>query len=132
MRITKLVLAAVLATSFLVCCDKPLAAEKVVANTAKLYYEYLLEGKYDEFVAGIDRRLSPSDSYNAQMRDNAKMFVHRQKELHKGIEAISAVNAEVDKKAHSANAFLVIQYSDSTSEQVVVPMLARDGVWLMG
>ena len=113
------------------CGDKAPATEKVVATTAKLYYDYLLEEKYDDFVEGIDLGFPKSETYKTQMRDCAKMFVDKQKQAHKGIKTVDAVNAEVDSDEHSANAFLVLHYSDSTSEQVVVPMVERKGVWLM-
>ena len=131
MRRTAIMLFAVMAITLLSCGDKAPATEKVVATTAKLYYDYLLEEKYDDFVGGIDLSFPKSEKYTEQMRDCAKMFVARQKEIHQGIKAVDAVNAEVDDDAHSANAFLVLHYSDSTSEQVVVPMVERNGVWLM-
>ena len=86
------------------CGDKAPATEKVVATTAKLYYDYLLEEKYDDFVEGIDLSFPKSETYKTQMRDCAKMFVDKQKQAHKGIKTVDAVNAEVDADEHSANA----------------------------
>ncbi len=113
------------------CGNSPVETEKVVANTAKLYYDYLLQGKYKDFVGGIDRHVPASEAYDRQMIDNAKLFLKRQEILHKGLTSVEVVDAEVDEKVHSANAFLVFSFADSTSEQVVVPMVERDGIWLM-
>ena len=113
------------------CGGHSAETEKVVAITAKLYYDYLLQGKYEDFVGGIDRHVPASESYERQLLDNAKLFVHQQEVLHKGLLSIDVANADVDLESHTANAFLVLSFADSTSEQVVVPMVERDGVWLM-
>ena len=112
-------------------CGEKADAEQVVATTAKLYYDYLLEGRYDDYVAGIDGTDSLPGSYREQLRDNAKMFVSRQRHLHKGIHAFDIVDAEIDHDHHTANAFLAIHFADSTSEQIVVPLVERGGVWRM-
>ncbi|MBP5387115.1 MAG: hypothetical protein J6Y97_06990, partial [Prevotella sp.] len=70
-------------------------------------------------------------SYKEQLRDNIKMFMARQRQLHKGISTFNIVNAEIDADSHTANAFLVVNYADSTSEQIVVPLVERGGVWRM-
>ena len=129
-RYTLLAITMVACLAIAGCSSSP-SAEKVVAATAKLYYEDLLKGSYDDFVAGIDNRYASSGAYREQLRDNAKMFVARQQTLHQGIERIEVVDAVLDEKEHSANVFLVFCYSDSTNEQVVVPMVERDGIWLM-
>ena len=123
-------LALVAALLLMGCGGKP-SPEKVVAATAKLYYEDLLKGSYDDFVAGIDNHFPASGTYREQLRDNAKMFVARQAMLHQGIDRIEVADATLDEKNHSANVFLVLCYADSTNEQIVVPMVERDGIWLM-
>ena len=112
-------------------CGKETEPEKVVATTAKLYYDYLLDGRYDDYVAGIDGADSLPGSYKEQLRDNIKMFMARQRQLHKGISTFNIVNAEIDADSHTANAFFVVNYADSTSEQIVVPLVERGGVWRM-
>jgi len=112
-------------------CGTEPSADEVVAATARLYYEELLRGSYDDFVSGIDNRYPASGSYREQLRDNAKMFLARQQVLHQGITRVEVADATMDAEAHSANVFLVFCFADSTSEQVVVPMVERDGIWLM-
>ena len=130
MRHLLLLLGAVVVMAFSCCADK-VSSEEVVATTAKLYYDYLLEGKYEDFVAGIDRHIQGADDYDEQLRANARMFVDQQRERHEGIREIDIVNAVVDEKAHAANVFLLLNFADSTSEQIVVPMVERDGIWYM-
>ena len=115
----------------LVGCDKEAGTEKVVAATAKLYYDCLVEGRYDDYVAGIDGADSVPGNYREQLRDNVKMFVARQRQLHQDIISFAVSDAVVDADNHTANAFLVVNYADSTSEQIVVPLVERDGVWKM-
>lgn len=122
---------AVVAAMLLSCGGESVDQEQLVATTAQLYYQYLLDGKYDDFVGGMDLHLSPSPSYKEQLRANAKMFVRQQEKMHKGIDSIRVSGAEVDERNHAANAYLVFCYGDSATEEVVVPMVERDKLWLM-
>lgn len=104
---------------------------ELAAVAAKGYYDDLQKGKYEEFV---DARYQPDSipgSYRDQLIDNAKMFIGQQKEEHRGIKEVRIVNAKADTLHHTANVFLVFAYGDSTSEQVVVPMVKAKGVWKM-
>ena len=121
----------VVAAMLVSCGGEPVDQEQLVATTAQLYYQYLLDGKYDDFVEGMDHHLSPSPAYKEQLRANAKMFLRQQEKAHKGIASILVSRAEVDEQNHAANAYLVFCYGDSTSEEVVVPMVERDKLWLM-
>ena len=122
---------AVVAAMLLSCGGETVDQEQLVATTAQLYYQYLLDGKYDDFVGGMDLHLSPSPAYKEQLRANAKMFVRQQEKMHKGIDSIRVSGAEVDERNHAANAYLVFCYGDGTTEEVVVPMVERDKLWLM-
>ena len=112
-------------------CGKDADTEKMVAATAKSYYDCLLVGRYDDYVAGIDGADSIPGSYREQLRDNVKMFLAQQRQSHKGIISFAVSDAEVDADGHTANAFLIVNYADSVSEQIVVPLVEREGVWKM-
>ena len=112
-------------------CRDQVDETQVVAHTAQLYYEALLQGRYEEFVGGLDSHVGVSASYTEQLTANAKMFLERQRQLRDGIKHIAVSDAQIDKAQHTANVFLVFSYGDGTSEQVLVPMVERDGVWLM-
>ena len=113
------------------CAPKADNPAEAAARTAKLYYDALLEEKYDEFVAGLDQHLGPDAGYDAQLSANARMFLRQQKEAHQGIVAFEVAGVECDESVHAANVFLNVQFADSTKEQIVVPMIERDDVWLM-
>lgn len=115
----------------LVACSREIAPGDIAAQAAKQYYEYLLEGKYDLFVDGMNQPDTIPGSYRKQLITNAKMFVGQQKEEHHGIREVRVVSAEADTARRVANVFIVFAYGDSTSEEVLVPMVLRKGVWYM-
>ncbi len=117
--------------SLVACGPSADDAAEVAGRTAKLYYEGLLEGKYDEFVAGMDRHLDGAENYDTQLKANARMFVSRMEKAHQGIASLEVSRVSYCDSAHVANVFMQIHFADSTKEQIVVPMVERDNVWLM-
>ncbi|MBO4657994.1 MAG: hypothetical protein J5637_00060 [Prevotella sp.] len=121
----------VMALAFVGCAPHADDAAEVASRTAKLYYDALLEGKYDVFVAGLDHHLGDVGDYDSLLVANAKMYVDRQREAHQGIAAFEVTRVECDDSAHAANVFLEVHFADSTKERIVVPMVERDEVWFM-
>ena len=114
----------------------------LAAETAKTYYEQLLNGDIVSFVDGTAMHVNVVPTYREQLETNMKMFLGQQEKEHKGIKSVKKVrgvltcptNAEGQPKdtAHiTANAFLIFNYGDNTSEEVVVPMVRVNGIWLM-
>ena len=114
----------------------------LAAETAKAYYEQLLNGDIAAFVDGTAMHVNVVPTYREQLETNMKMFLGQQERDHKGIKSVKKVkgvltcptNAEGQPKdtAHlSANAFLLFNYGDDTSEEVVVPMVRVNGTWMM-
>ena len=114
-----------------VACSSGPDPGEVAAQAAKEYYTQLLAGKYEHYVDGFYRPDSIPASYRRQLIDNAKMFVGQQKNERRGILDVRVVNAVADTTKRSANVFLIFAYGDSTSEEVVVPMVQHRGVWYM-
>ena len=112
------------------CSTRPDPAD-VAAQTAKQYYDYLLEGKYEAFIDGQYRPDSIPGSYREQLIMNAKMFMWQQQREHRGIKETRIVNAEADTARHEANVFMVFCYGDSTTEEVLVPMVENKGIWYL-
>ncbi|MBF1582943.1 MAG: hypothetical protein HXO28_05740, partial [Prevotella sp.] len=54
-----------------------------------------------------------------------------QKKEHEGIDSVSLASSVFSEKDSTASAFLLFHYGDKTTEQVVVPMLKKHGVWMM-
>ena len=98
---------------------------------AKGYYDLLLEGKYNAFVAGYNQPNRISKGYHEQLLLNARMFMEQQQEEHKGLAGIHVLHAKADTARHVADVFLQMVYGDGTKEQVVVPMVLVHGDWKM-
>lgn len=132
-RITVRILLLAVVLCLLQACSGPSdpTAAEMAGQTAKAYYDQLLRGDYESFVAGSWRPDSIPASYHEQLVTNAKMFVGQQNEEHQGIREVRVANAQADTARHSANVFLLFAYGDSTTEEVVVPMVEHKGVWYM-
>jgi len=116
--------------SVLINCSGP-TPEELASLTAKGYYEHLFHGEYDQFLAGKIVNYSNEGDYKKQLIDNCHQFVIQQEELHHGVRDIRISNAMTDTVQKYTNVFLVFCFGDSTSEEVVVPMVERNGKWLM-
>ena len=115
----------------IVACTSSPDESEVAARAAKEYYGYLLQGNIASFVDGHYRPDSIPDTYREQLIANTKMYVNQQNEEHRGIKDIRIVDAKTDMQKHAANVFLVLSFGDSTSEEIVVPMVESGGVWYL-
>ncbi len=106
-------------------------AGQLAGEVAQNAYDLLLQGKYEDFVAACDRTQKVPEGYKEQLVTNAKMFVEQQKKEHGGMCKIGVVGTCADTAKHVAQVYLLVTYGDSTKEQVLVPMVEKDGKWLM-
>ena len=105
--------------------------DEMVARAAKIYYEYLREGKYEAYVDGFYRPDSIPASYREQLIASAKQYVWQLKEDHKGLAAVDIAGGKADTAKHMGHAFLVLCFKDSVREEIVVPMVLHDGNWML-
>lgn len=115
----------------IVACTSSPDEGEVAARAAKEYYGYLLQGNVASFVDGHYCPDSIPDTYREQLITNTKMYVSQQNEEHRGIKDIRIVDTKTDMQKHAANVFLVLSFGDSTSEEIVVPMVESGGVWYL-
>jgi len=113
------------------CGSQKKDPSEIVGKTAKIYYDYLLNSDYNAFVDGMNQPESIPNNYREQLVANAKMFIGQQKEDHGGIKKIAVSAAKADTIHNTGDAYLLLTYGDNTTEQVVVPMVKRKGVWFM-
>lgn len=106
--------------------------EELASIAAKGYYEHLVHGEYEQFYEGMDQREFTSEAdYRSQMLDNLRQFMARQEKEHHGILEVRVSNAATDTVQQFTNVFLVLCFGDSTNEEIVVPMVERNGSWRM-
>ena len=118
--------------SVLSCKQEAPSAEDAVMQQAQQYYQSLLKGEYDAFLSGIDGADSLPADYREQLVANTCQFVDVQQQQRGGMVSVEAIRAVIDSTATThADAFLLICFGDSTREEVVVPMVERQGKWLM-
>lgn len=119
------------AAAVIYSCRGNKTVDFAAANAAKDYYDQLIKEKYDAFVDGMNMPERIPDSYRQQLEDNTRMFVDELQKAHGGLREVRVVNCVNDSIDVSAHAFLMLCFGDSTIEEVVVPMVKRDGRWLM-
>ena len=122
----------IVALSFTACSKKEeIDHGAIAAQAAKVYYENLINGKYDQFLDGMNLPKKLPESYKKQMITNFKVFSEKQVEARKGITKVTINSAQFFPKDSTASVFLLLHYGDSTTEQVVVPMLKKNRLWYM-
>ena len=111
------------------CSD--VSREDQAALAAKGYYTHLVRGEYEQFVEGRLMADSLPADYRSQLIEGYKQFVAQQVEARKGIHEVSVSRAYTDSLAGYTNVLLLLCYGDSTTEEIVVPMVECDGRWMM-
>ncbi len=113
-------------------CTEPTPEEKA-AQAALSYYNRLLEGYPDGLLAAkanVDEL--PSD-YRAELVKVYRQYVEDMRTKHQGLHHVSlSENApRRDTVQHLTYVFLLLSYNDSTREEIIVPMVERNGEWLL-
>lgn len=112
-------------------CSQP-TPEELASLAAKGYYDHLIRGEYEQFLEGVDQRERMADEdYRSQLLDCYEQFMAQQTTIHRGILEVRVSNAKTDTIQKYTNVFLVLCYGDSTNEEIVVPMVERNGSWRM-
>ena len=112
------------------CSEKP-SPEAAAMDAAQQYYESMVEGDYDAYLAGrADMEQMPA-SYREQLATSYKQFMTQHTEVHGAIASVKASRAINDNSLQLMQVFLLVSYADSTQEEIVVPMVEREGEWKM-
>ena len=115
------------------CGDKPAEANQgeLAARTAKIYYDSLAAGHTATFYEGKLKPDTVPESYRRQMMALLQQHNSDEQERHKGIDSVRVSRYRYDDKTQTADVFLTLVYGDRTREEIVVPMVKRDSLWLM-
>jgi len=120
----------VLLIPLLAACSSP-SKEELAALAAKGYYQHLVDGEYEHFVDGRLMADSLPADYRSQLIEGYKQFIAQQQATRGGISEVRVSRAFTDSTTHYTSVLLMLCYGDSTSEEVVVPMVERNGRWRM-
>ena len=105
--------------------------EEMAMNTVLESYEALLAGDYETFLNGRAYMDSIPESYREQLVVSYKQFVRQQEAAHQGIVSFVPTHVEEDSLLQVMQVFMMVNYADSTHEEIVVPMVEVNGTWLM-
>lgn len=111
-------------------CSSP-TREELASLAAKGYYQHLIEGDFDHFLEGRVMADSLPDDYRSQLIDGYSQFLAQQVKARGGINEVRISRAFTDSSQQYTSVLLMLCYGDSTSEEVVVPMVERNGRWMM-
>ena len=111
-------------------CSSP-SREELASLAAKGYYQHLIDGDYEHFVEGRVMADSLPADYRSQLIDSYSQFLAQQQAARGGIKAVCIARAFTDSTLHYTSVLLTLNYADSTSEEVVVPMVEHNGRWMM-
>jgi hypothetical protein len=112
------------------CSRQGQSPEEQAGIAAKEYYDRLLAGDIDAFLNGkADIDSVPAD-YRSQMYAACEQYKKELDETHGGVAAITVSNARKDSTQQMMmQAFLLLNFRDSTKEEIIVPMVQRGEVW---
>ena len=111
-------------------CSSP-TKEELASLAAKGYYQHLIEGDYERFLEGRVMADSLPNDYRSQLIDGYSQFLAQQVKARGGINEVRISRAYTDSTQQYTSVLLMLCYGDSTSEEVVVPMVERNGRWMM-
>ena len=106
-------------------CKKEISREEMAMQAAKAYYNQLLHGDCESFLAGLLHGDTVPEDYKEQMLLNVQMFREQQGKEHGGLTEVKALRAKGD------TAFISLHYADSTREEIAVPMIEKNNTWYM-
>ena len=122
-----------LAACLLLACGSG-TPEEMASLAAKGYYEHLMRGEYRQFLEGKDYQALDTIGTIDRMKEheiNLRQFMAQQDKEHHGIREVRISNAQTDTIQKVTNVFLVLCFGDSINEEIVVPMVERQGRWRM-
>ena len=116
----------------LVGCQE-VSLEQQAAEAARSYYQRLLDGYPDGFLAGKAAYDEMPANYRDQLVKANEQYMKDVEQKHNGLRSVvvSPNVGRIDSTLHVVYAFLLLSYGDSTKEEVTVPMVQVDGDWKM-
>lgn len=105
--------------------DDALPKEKEVVHLYNMY----AHGDYSGYVAAMASCDSMPMSYRQQMQFMLKMQAHKMRKEKGGISAVTVNRMEPHNGDSLVNVYLNVAYKDSTEEEVLFPVVKKNGQW---
>ena len=113
----------------LVSCGET-TPEQQAAESAKACYDLLVE---DDAVRFLERKAGSdtlSADYGEQLLEAVRQYQRDIQKKHGGIREVRIADDQSAFNTYQQST-LILCYSDSTQEAIAVPMVERDGQWVM-
>ena len=123
----KFVASCLLSVVFLDCsCGQ--YTHKAARKAAEDYYTMLIEGNYQGFVDGYANAESLPEGYRSQLVDAVAQLMAGER-----MRNLTGVVATKDSLLEDSTAYVMLQlnYCDSTSEQIELPLILMEEGWRM-
>lgn len=124
-----------LLTLYAGCSSKPQKDDPILTKAPdfdqveELYRPYE-EGQYADFVSNMLSIQDRSEAYREQVINMMKQQAQITQDVHKGLTRLSVVRVEQSKlNPFYCDAYLLMNYGDGSSEQVLAALVYKDGKW---
>ena len=113
------------------CSEQQQTPEQMAGQAAQVYYDRLLAGDTEGFLSGkADVDSLPTD-YRMQLLKACEQYKQQLDALHGGVASVTISNVRNDSLQQMMQAFLLLNFKDSTKEEIIVPMVQRGVEWKM-
>lgn len=124
----KKLIACCLLSVVLFACSRGHYTHKAARKAAEKFYTMLIEGNYQGFVDGYANAESLPEGYRSQLVDAVAQLMTGER-----MRNLTGVVATKDSLLEDSTAYVMLQlnYCDSTSEQVELPLILMEDGWRM-
>ncbi|MDE7378260.1 MAG: hypothetical protein K2N13_04780 [Paraprevotella sp.] len=116
----------VLLTGSIIGCRRATESDRL-RSAAVDYYGHFIAGEYAQCVDAIVYRDSMTDEYRSQLIDLLAQYAEREKCRTGGLVAVRVLSDTIMEEV--GHVFLEAVYADSTSEEIVLPMVRSGEGW---
>lgn len=93
-------------------------------------YGYLVEGDIDRYLSLIHDYDSLPEEYRTQLYDMFAQYLDKEQRMRGGLVGAQVLGDTILDSVR-ADAFVELQFGDSTHEQVSLPMVYKRGKWML-
>lgn len=109
-------------------CSKGQMTHEAAQKAAEKYYKMLIKGNYKGFVNGYASAENMPEDFRSQLVDATAQFMTKD-----DMRRLKSVKAISDSLLEDSTAYVMLQlnFNDSTSEQIELPLILMEKGWKM-